>query len=100
MVCEFDNDIMGVLNLRFEGQLHHSEYIAEIMEFVITSSYRNRGIGKEMLANAGQLAKEAGCNQLRENTHRFYAREGMHNFHFKFSQSLIESGTAENVIGN
>ena len=106
LVYEHNDQIIGVLNLRFEEQLHHAEYIAEIMEFTIHSAYRNKGIGKKMFSTACQIAKEMGCeqieaasNQLRENTHRFYLREGMHNFHFKFSKSLTETDTAENAIG-
>lgn len=76
------------------------------MEFAVDSAYRNQGIGKEMLAKACELAKnydcvqiEAACNQLREDTHRFYLREGMHNFHFKFSKSLVGNDTVQNAIG-
>ncbi len=106
LICECNNNVIGVLNLRFEEQLHHSECIAEIMEFVIDSAYRNQGIGKEMFENACQIAKnlrctqiEVACNQLRTNTHRFYLKEGMHNFHYKFSKSLSENDIAENAIG-
>lgn len=106
LVCDYDNSVIGVLNLRFEEQLHHSEYIAEIMEFAIDSAYRKQGIGKEMFVKACQISKDFGCtqievacNQLRTDTHRFYLREGMHNFHFKFSKSLIGDDTPVNAIG-
>ncbi len=106
LVCESDNNVVGVLNLRFEEQLHHSEYVAEIMEFVVDLAYRRQGIGKEMFINACQLAKDFGCtqievacNQLRTDTHRFYLREGLHNFHFKFSKSLFINDIEENAIG-
>ena len=81
LVCECDNDIIGLLNLRFEEQLHHSECIAEIMEFAVNKAYRKQGIGKEMLANAEQLAKDFGCtqievacNQLRKDTPILFKR--------------------------
>ena len=106
LVCEQENNIVGVLNLRLEAQLHHSEFIAEIMEFAVDSAYRNQGIGKQMFEIACQIAKKFGCaqievacNQLRIDTHRFYLREGMHNFHYKFSMSLTGNDTAENRIG-
>ena len=106
LICEREHAIVGVLNLRFEQQLHHAECIAEIMEFAVDPSCRRQGIGKRMLENACQIAKkhgciqiEAACNQLRLDTHRFYLREGMHNYHFKFSKSLIQKDTAENAIG-
>lgn len=106
LVCSLDEKVIGVLNLRFEEQLHHSARIAEVMEFAILPDYRKKGVGKEMLTKACKLAKEFGCiqieaacNQLRTDTHRFYAREGMHNFHFKFSKLLTGNDTAENEIG-
>lgn len=106
LVWEWEQQVVSVLNLRFEEQLHHSERIAEIMEFAVQSSYRKQGIGKNMFTAACQIAKEAGCtqievacNQLRTDTHRFYLREGMKNFHFKFSKSLIGDDCAENGIG-
>lgn len=92
-----------MLNLRFEEQLHHAGKIGEIMEFAVDEQYRGRGLGKEMLGLALILAGERGClqievacNQLRSDTHRFYLREGMHNFHYKFSKSL----TGEKEMGN
>jgi len=106
LVYESDHHVIGVLNLRFEEQLHHSERIAEVLEFAIDPAYRKQGIGKTMFAAACQVAKEFGCtqievacNQLRTDTHRFYFREGMKNFHFKFSKSLVGNDTIENAIG-
>ena len=106
LVYEQEDSIIAVLNLRFEEQLHHSDNIAEIMEFAVRGSNRNRGIGKDMLAEACRISKEHGCiqievscNQLREDTHRFYLREGMHNFHFKFSRLLDGNDTSVNALG-
>ncbi len=106
LVNEQDDRVIAALNLRFEEQLHHSECIAEIMEFAVDPAFRDQGIGKEMLEQACRIAMEhncsqieAACNQLRKDTHRFYLREGMHNFHFKFSKSLLKKDSAKNTIG-
>ena len=106
LICERNDTVIGVLNLRFEAQLHHSAYIAEILEFAVDSAYRKQGIGKEMFSKACRIAEEFGCtqlevacNQLRADTHRFYLREGMHNFHIKFSKSLTGDDGAVNKIG-
>lgn len=106
LVCEVDDKVIGVLNLRLEEQLHHTECIAEIMELSIDARYQNQGIGKEIFAKACQIAKEAdctqievACNQLRTDTHRFYLREDMHNFHYKFSRALVGENVPENRIG-
>ena len=106
IICEHNDEVIGVSNLRFEQQLHHSECIAEIMEFSINPLYRNKGIGKEMFEEACKIAKnrnciqiEVACNNLRKDTHRFYLREGMNNFHFKFSKSLNGDNSPQNKIG-
>ena len=106
LVREEKKYIVGILNLRFEDQLHHSERIAEIMEFAIDSSCRNRGLGRDMFANACQIARDHGCiqievacNQLRIKAHRFYSSAGMNNFHYKFSKLLVENNITENRIG-
>lgn len=103
LLGEENNDALAVLNLRFEEQLHHSECIAEIMEFAVNSAYRSRGIGKQMLEKAAQIAEvygctqiEVACNRLRTDAHRFYQREGMNNSHYKFSKKLTENISTEN----
>lgn len=106
LVCEQDGIVIGALNMRFEEQLHHTERIAEILEFVIATTCRNKGVGKEMLAQSCQISSDNGCtqievdcNHLRKDTHRFYLREGMHNFHFKFSKRLANEDLQENFLG-
>jgi PhnO protein len=106
LICEQDNNVIGMLNLRFEVQLHHSERVAEVLEFAISSAYRSKGIGKEMFTQSCEIAKsngcsqiEVACNQLRKDTHRFYLRESMHNFHFKFSKRLVGDDAQENALG-
>lgn len=106
LICEMEGTVIGILNLRLEEQLHHAEWIAEILEFAIDPACRGKGIGKKLFAYGCEFAKEAGCtqievacNQLRKATHRFYLREGMQNFHFKFSKSLIGIDFSENELG-
>ncbi len=106
LVCEQDDKVIGMLNLRFEEQLHHSERIAEILELAVSDAYRSRGIGKELLDLSCQIAKdndcsqiELACNQLRKDAHRFYTREGMNNFHFKFSKRLLDFDSQQNILG-
>ena len=109
MYCIIQEDgekMTAMLNLRFEEQLHHCEKIAEIMEFVVNAEHRNAGAGKEVLEEACRVAEEHGCsqievacNQLRKDTHRFYEREGMHNFHYKFSRRLTGEDSGDNILG-
>ena len=103
---EEDNKVIAMINLRFEEQLHHAAKVAEIMELVVDSKHRSKRVGKNILKYAEDFAKEKGavqievaCNQLRTNTHRFYIREGMNNYHYKFSKVLIGNQPKENKLG-
>ena len=106
IIREENGKVQAMLNLRFEEQLHHCEKIAEIMEFVVDAGSRDIGVGKEVLEEACRVAREYGCsqievacNQLRKDTHRFYEREGMYNFHYKFSRRLMGEDSNDNVLG-
>lgn len=106
IVCEEGGAVMAVLHLRIEEQLHHAGPVAEIMEFVVKDGWRSRGRGAEILDYACRYAEKRGCgqievacNQLRRDTHRFYQRQGMQNFHYKFSKGLGGVRFDENVLG-
>ena len=106
LVCRREGELVAVLNLRFEEQLHHAGKIAEIMELAVDGRYRNRGLGRELLERAIELAKELGCmqielacNRLRRDAHRFYLRQGMSCCHYKFSRSLTGEDPGENRLG-
>ena len=109
MYCLIEEEagkVRAMLNLRFEEQLHHCEKIAEVMEFVVSPDCRGQNVGKKMFAEAKKITLEKGCspielatNQLRKDAHKFYAREGMHNFHYKFSKRLIGEDSEDNILG-
>ena len=106
LVYERNGKVLGMINVRYEFQLHHAACVAEIMECVVDSSVRSEGIGKILIERAcagaraeGCVQIEVACNQLRKNTHRFYEREGMNNFHYKFSKPLNGKEAFQNVIG-
>lgn len=106
LVYEEAGRVLGMINIRYESQLHHAANIAEIMECAVDASVRSKGIGKllfnaacEHARNSGCIQIEVACNQLREKAHRFYEREGMNNFHFKFSKQLTGKVAMQNAIG-
>ena len=88
------------------SSLHHAGRIAEVMELAVAPGHRGRGLGARLLAEAERIALENGCvqielacNRLRTNAHRFYEREGMKNFHCKFSKPLVGGNAGENRLG-
>lgn len=106
LVCEDEGKILGVLNLRIEDQLHHTAPMAEILEFAVSPDCRSQGIGHKMMAAACDLARtrgcgqiEVACNQLRSDAHRFYLRERMQNYHYRFSRNLLDDTPIQNTLG-
>lgn len=95
LVYRQEGRISGVINLRFEGQLHHAEPVAEILEFITAPDCRGHGVGRALFEQACLLARERGCslievacNQVRTDSHRFYEKMGMQSSHFKFSKTI------------
>lgn len=95
LVAEENEKVIGVLHLRMEFQLHHCAKIAEILEFMVCSEYRSRGVGKQLLIEAMAAAKEHHCvqievtsNQKRSKAHQFYQREAMQLTHVKLTKAL------------
>lgn len=95
LVYEVQGNVAGLVNLRYEEQLHHPRPIAEILEFIVAPQHRSQKIGQKLFAEACHQARkmncvqiEAACNQARTNAHRFYEMAGMEYTHFKFSMEL------------
>ena len=106
LVYERQDKVIGCINLRMENQLHHDGKICEIMELSVGKEYQNQKIGQRLFFEACHIAQSAGClqievccNQLRQRTHHFYEKQGMHNFHYKFSLDFSVKGNYENRLG-
>ena len=89
--------VLGFINMRIEGQLHHGADIAEIMELVVDSDVRGGGIGGALFERVCEEARAAGCAQIeltsnarRHDAHRFYERHGMERTHVKRVMPLTE----------
>ncbi len=102
LVFEQNQQVIALLNLRMEDQMHHTARIAEVLEFATDPACRSQGIGRQLFAFACDLAREKGCLQIelsssrsRTGAHRFYLREGMDQSHYKFSLPLNDSLTEE-----
>lgn len=94
-VYEEEDEVVAVLHMRMEYQLHHCARIAEISELVVLPEHRNKGIGEKLFQYACLYAKENDCvrielvtNQRRKDAHRFYEREGMKQSHYGYTLDL------------
>lgn len=106
LVYEDNKEILGILHMRIEYQLHHCAKIAEVMELSVKEGFCSKGIGSELFLSACIIAKdnnclqiEVCCNRLRERAHKFYQNQGMKKYHYKFSMNLHGNIFTENKLG-
>jgi Acetyltransferases len=95
-ILAMKNDVvMGFLSLNIDYQLHHAGKVATIEELIVTSKWRSNGIGKLLLNNAINYAKNKNCDVIeltssfpRERAHRFYIKNGFEKGSYKFKMIL------------
>ena len=96
LVWENGSGVLGFINLRLEGQLHHGGLVAEIVELVVDPACRGQGVGKALVEEGEKFARKQGCVLLevasarsRGDVHRFYQREGFSSTHLKLTKNWI-----------
>ena len=92
IVAVVDEKIVGVLISELQVQLHRSKKRGYIIDLIVDENYRNQGIGKALLENAINYAKDSDCEVVdlssyitNDNAHRFYEKNGFikHSYMFK-----------------
>lgn len=96
LVASEERNVIGMLHLRMEFQLHHVQKTAEILELIVQDTYRGHGIGASLFAAAETVAKENNCclievtsHQRRKKAHQFYMRQSMERTHFKLVKNIL-----------
>lgn len=88
-----EGQIVGILISEFQEKLHRTKPQCFIDDLYVDSKYRNRGIGKKLLQDAIENAKENDCEVVeltsyRDNVdaHRFYENNNFikHSYKFKY----------------
>lgn len=94
-VYEDKNQIVGFITLHFSIQLAFEKNFCEIGYFVVDSSIRSQGIGRQLEEKACQVALEKGCDHInvfsmahRSGAHRFYERQGYTHIQRFFEKKL------------
>lgn len=90
-----NNKIIGFLSLNIDYQLQYASKVALIEEFIVSSEYRSKGYGKELLNKAINEAKNNKCYIIeltsgfsREKAHKFYENNGFKRISYKFKIEL------------
>ncbi|MDR3103063.1 MAG: aminoalkylphosphonate N-acetyltransferase [Yokenella regensburgei] len=96
-VAEFDGEVVGLIGMQLQFQLHHSHWIGEIQELVVLPKQRGLNIGQRLLHWAEAEARAHGAEGMelssgkgRTEAHRFYLREGYLQSHYRFKKTLQE----------
>ncbi len=83
---------VGYLSCHGQLLLHHLNYVYEIQELYVDTSYRGKGIGRLLINHLKELLKdkdydmlEVACGFKRPESHIFYEQVGFGRTHFKFT---------------
>ena len=83
LLAEDEGQVVGLLGLSFRHTLFHPAPSALIDELVVEQSHRRRGIGQQLMAEAIERCRAAGCCEIEVSTERsneaaqeFYRRHG------------------------
>ncbi len=95
-LCAVDGDrVIGFASLTIKNSLWHEGRLAHVDELVVEATWRNRGIGAQLLGQIIELARRKGSRRVeldsalyRTDAHRFYQRLGFENRAHLLSKAL------------
>ncbi len=89
-IAELGGEAIGMVSCHVQLLLHHAAAVGEIQEMYVDPALRSQGIGKALVRAVQDFAEQLGAhqvevtsNKLRNDTHRFYEREGFLKSHDK-----------------
>lgn len=81
-VAEIDESVVGFIHVEKYSNIYFGP-VGNILGLAVKESFRNQGIGKQLLATAENWTKEKGCIGMRLNSggsrinaHEFYRSQG------------------------
>lgn len=87
--------ILGILTSELQEKLHRQNKQLFIEDLIVDEAYRNQGIGKALMQNAVEYAKNNNCEVIEltsyidnEKAHKFYERNNFMKHSYKFKQYL------------
>ena len=99
LLAEDEGRIAGLLSLSFRHTLFHPAPSALIDELVVEQGHRGRGIGQQLMAEAIERCRTAGCCEIEVSTERsneaaqkFYRQQGFSHEAVLFELEFGEDG--------
>jgi GNAT superfamily N-acetyltransferase len=95
IVAKSGNKIIGFASLMVKYSLGDKGKIGIIDELVVDREFRNKGVGRKLLAEITAMAKKSSCKDLvltsafyRKGAHRFYLKNGFRKTAYEFYKKL------------
>lgn len=95
IVAVEDDNVVGVLTSELQEKLHRERLQLFIEDLIVEESKRNNGIGKALIENAINYAKDNNCEVVELTSyknnikaHKFYENNGFINHSIKFKMYL------------
>jgi ribosomal protein S18 acetylase RimI-like enzyme len=99
LLAEDGGQVVGLLSLSFRHTLFHPAPSALIDELVVEQSHRRRGVGQQLMAEAIERCRAAGCCEIEVSTERsneaaqkFYRQHGFSHEAVLFELEFGEDG--------
>jgi ribosomal protein S18 acetylase RimI-like enzyme len=99
LLAEDEGQVVGLLSLSFRHTLFHSAPTALIDELVVEQGHRRRGVGRQLVAEAIERCRAAGCCEIEVSTERsneaaqkFYRQHGFSHEAVLFELEFEEDG--------
>jgi ribosomal protein S18 acetylase RimI-like enzyme len=99
LLAEDEGQVVGLLGLSFRHTLFHPAPSALIDELVVEQGHHRRGVGRQLIAEAIERCRAAGCCEIEVSTERsneiaqeFYRRHGFSHEAVLFELEFGEDG--------
>lgn len=99
LLAEDEGQVLGLLSLSFRHTLFHPAPSALIDELVVEQSHRRQGVGQQLMAEAIERCRAAGCCEIEVSTEQsneaaqeFYRRHGFSHEAVLFELEFEEDG--------
>jgi glucosamine-phosphate N-acetyltransferase len=91
-----NNEVVGFGSLTINNNLWQEGNLGHIDEIIVDSNSRGQGIGRQLLSELINLAKEMKCKRIeldtafhRKEAHRFYEQQGFEKRAYLFSMNIL-----------
>jgi PhnO protein len=94
-IVEDEKKLIGFASFSVRDVIRYPKPIAELDEFFILEEFRNRGVGRRLMEEVEEKAKELHCHRLsietgyaHKDAHAFYEQIGYTNYGYHFMKDL------------